>query len=190
MLPDTRKKILLNATKLFAEKGYEGVRTKEIANVSGISEVTLFKYFPQKEVLYNSLIDEYFHTLDLSPIVDNLDFVDLNSNILEIASAIVENLIENADIILMRQKEKRDFLNNKKFDILANPSYITILPVFQKYYRDKVISFSPENAANTFIISIVGSFGLLVGNNFNELYFRKYVKNFVDIFCNGIRTSE
>jgi AcrR family transcriptional regulator len=48
MVSDTRRRILVTAAKLFAENGYEGVRTKEIAKASKISEVTLFKYFPKK----------------------------------------------------------------------------------------------------------------------------------------------
>lgn len=36
------------ATKLFAEKGYEGTRTREIAEAAGIATGTLFNYAPTK----------------------------------------------------------------------------------------------------------------------------------------------
>ncbi len=187
MSSDTRKRILFNAAKLFAENGYEGVRTKEIAKASNISEVTLFKYFPKKEVLYNTLLDEFFYTLDLGPLVNNLSYTDLQKDLSKIANAITENLIDNINIILMRQKEKTNFLSNKKFNVLSDPGYLTILPVFQKYYQNKKISVSPEIASNIFITSIVGSFGLLAANNFNEAYFKKYIEDFLIIFCRGIR---
>lgn len=187
MLLETRRRILRNAAKLFAQNGYEGVRTKQIAQASNISEVTLFKYFPKKEVLYNTLLDEFFHTLDLTPLVDTLTYEDLYEDTLKIAMAIAENAVENIDIILMRQKEKADFLDNKKFDISKDPSYIAILPVFQKYYENKKISILPKVAANVLVTSIMGSFNLLAANNFNKASFLKYVENFVSIFCKGIK---
>ena len=187
ILSDTRKRILFNAAKLFAQNGYEGVRTKQIAQASHVSEVTLFKYFPQKEVLYNTLLDEFFHTLDLTALVDELSYTNLYEDVLKIANAVAENLAENIDIILMRQKEKTDFLSDKKFDILRDPSYITILPVFQQYYQNKMIYVLPETAANLLMTSLIGSFQLLAGNHFNKEYFFQYVESFVNVFCRGIQ---
>ncbi|XOQ44705.1 MAG: hypothetical protein ACFWTN_09725 [Clostridium sp.] len=174
MVSDTRRRILVTAAKLFAENGYEGVRTKEIAKASKISEVTLFKYFPKKEVLYHTLLDEFFHTLDLAPLVENLSFTDLHGDLSQIANAISENLIDNIHIVLMRQKEKTDFFSDKKFNAFVDPSYVTVLPVFQHYYQAKKISISPEIACNIFITTLVGSFGLLAANNFNEAYLKKW----------------
>lgn len=56
MTDETEKKILDAALKLFAEKGYDGAKTKAIAEKAGFSEVTLFKRFKTKENLFNSMI--------------------------------------------------------------------------------------------------------------------------------------
>jgi len=48
--------ILQAATKLFGEKGYEATRTAEIAAAAGVTERTLFRYFPSKEKLYKRVI--------------------------------------------------------------------------------------------------------------------------------------
>jgi TetR/AcrR family transcriptional regulator len=44
------------ATRLFGEKGYEGTRTAEIAAAAGVTERTLFRYFPSKEKLYRRVM--------------------------------------------------------------------------------------------------------------------------------------
>jgi AcrR family transcriptional regulator len=47
--------ILQAATRLFGEKG-QGARTAEIAAAAGVTERTLFRYFPSKESLYRRVM--------------------------------------------------------------------------------------------------------------------------------------
>ena len=44
------------ATRLFGEKGYAGTRTADIAAAAGVTERTLFRYFPSKEKLYQRVM--------------------------------------------------------------------------------------------------------------------------------------
>lgn len=46
-----QKKIVEAALTTFAEQGYHGTATKEIARRAGVSEATIFKYFPTKRDL-------------------------------------------------------------------------------------------------------------------------------------------
>ena len=56
--PSTDKEaaILAAATRLFADKGYRGARTAEIAAGAGVTERTLFRYFPSKDQLYRRVM--------------------------------------------------------------------------------------------------------------------------------------
>lgn len=56
--PETGKEaaILDAATRLFGDKGYAATRTAEIASVAGVTERTLFRYFPSKEKLYRRVM--------------------------------------------------------------------------------------------------------------------------------------
>src|SRR5689334_1441075 len=56
--PSTEKEaaILAAATSLFGAKGYRGARTAEIAARAGVTERTLFRYFPSKEQLYQRVM--------------------------------------------------------------------------------------------------------------------------------------
>ena len=55
---DRRGQILRGAMELFAEKGFRGTTTREIAQNLGISEALMFKYFPSKEALYRAIIQK------------------------------------------------------------------------------------------------------------------------------------
>jgi AcrR family transcriptional regulator len=48
-----RKAAIVKAVRrLFAEKGFDGTTTRELAEAAGVSEALLFKHFPNKEALY------------------------------------------------------------------------------------------------------------------------------------------
>ncbi|MGH3380870.1 MAG: TetR/AcrR family transcriptional regulator, partial [Actinoallomurus sp.] len=46
-----RRQLSDTATQLFMERGFEAVRVAEIAEACGVSEKTVFNYFPTKESL-------------------------------------------------------------------------------------------------------------------------------------------
>ncbi len=48
--------IITAAASLFAQKGFNGTTTKEIAKTAGISEALLFRHFPTKRALYAAII--------------------------------------------------------------------------------------------------------------------------------------
>lgn len=50
--------IIAAAASLFAEKGFQGTTTREIAKTAQISEALLFKYFPTKRALYAAILAE------------------------------------------------------------------------------------------------------------------------------------
>src|SRR3989442_4159581 len=48
--------IIAAAASLFAQKGFNGTTTREIAKTAGISEALLFRYFPTKRALYAAIL--------------------------------------------------------------------------------------------------------------------------------------
>lgn len=50
-----RRDIMSAALRLFASRGYRGTRISDIAEVAEIGEATLYRYFPSKEDLLQSL---------------------------------------------------------------------------------------------------------------------------------------
>lgn len=54
---ERRHAIMLAAIPLFADKGYDALTTKEIADAAGISEALLYRHFESKQVLFNAVQD-------------------------------------------------------------------------------------------------------------------------------------
>jgi len=76
-----RKKVLMRqqlsdvATRLFMKRGFDNVRVADVAEECGVSEATVFNYFPKKEALVLDRLEATLmslqvglKTLDLSPI--------------------------------------------------------------------------------------------------------------------------
>jgi AcrR family transcriptional regulator len=55
---DQRKRAIVDAVRdVFAEKGFDGTTTRELAKAAGVSEALLYKHFPSKESLYTAMLD-------------------------------------------------------------------------------------------------------------------------------------
>jgi AcrR family transcriptional regulator len=52
---DRRASIIRAVRRVFAEKGFDGTKTRELAEAAGVSEALLFKHFPNKEALYTAM---------------------------------------------------------------------------------------------------------------------------------------
>ena len=55
--PSTRQRILREAARLFAEKGFYGTSTREIATAADIRQPSVFHHFPTKDAIMLALID-------------------------------------------------------------------------------------------------------------------------------------
>jgi TetR/AcrR family transcriptional regulator, transcriptional repressor of aconitase len=53
---ERRLAIVKAAAPLFAQKGFTGTTTRELAEAAGISEALLFKHFPNKSALYEEIL--------------------------------------------------------------------------------------------------------------------------------------
>jgi AcrR family transcriptional regulator len=55
---ETRRQIVACARKLFNDKGFEQTTTRDIAEAAGIAAGTMFNYFPSKEALAMTIVNE------------------------------------------------------------------------------------------------------------------------------------
>ena len=62
--------IIAAAAALFAQKGFNGTTTREIARTAGISEALLFRHFPTKRALYAAILAEKVHLSQLLATVE------------------------------------------------------------------------------------------------------------------------
>jgi AcrR family transcriptional regulator len=57
---DTREQLLKTASRLFAEKGFEAVTTRELAKQADVNIAMIAYYFGSKEGLFKAMIEERF----------------------------------------------------------------------------------------------------------------------------------
>jgi len=53
---ERRAAIIKAVRRLFADKGFHGTTTRELAEAAEVSEALLFKHFPNKEALYSAML--------------------------------------------------------------------------------------------------------------------------------------
>jgi AcrR family transcriptional regulator len=57
---ERRASIVAAASRLFAERGFRGVTTRELASAAGISEPVLYEHFKTKRDLYIAIIEDKY----------------------------------------------------------------------------------------------------------------------------------
>lgn len=60
-----RERILLEATKLFGQHGYNATSVREVVEAAGVTKPTLYYYFASKEALFREAVQAQFAGLEL-----------------------------------------------------------------------------------------------------------------------------
>lgn len=63
---DTRRSILEAAEKLFAQRGFALARLEDVGEAVGVTRPALFYHFPDKQALYDAMLEEAFRPLGIS----------------------------------------------------------------------------------------------------------------------------
>jgi AcrR family transcriptional regulator len=69
---ERREAILAAAGELFAKKGFDGTRTKDLAKSCGVSESVIFKHFPTKKALFEAVLWAKVEELDVDSFLSTL----------------------------------------------------------------------------------------------------------------------
>jgi AcrR family transcriptional regulator len=80
---ERRAAIIKAVRRLFADKGFHGTTTRELAEAAGVSEALLFKHFPNKEALYSAMLLACCSGKD-SPVVERLKALEPSASSLVI----------------------------------------------------------------------------------------------------------
>lgn len=95
---DTRVRILLAGRDVIARKGKRGATTREIADVAGVNEATLFRHFGTKESLIVAVAKHSCPDIKLRDVVSKLNG-PLEDDLCQIASGLTEHLESMIDMI-------------------------------------------------------------------------------------------
>lgn len=96
---ETRERILREAEKLFASKGYEGVSIRDIARACGVSNAALYYHFESKEAILLATLREALGTLRKGIEQAAKEGADLREKLLRISRAYLDILQRKGSII-------------------------------------------------------------------------------------------
>ena len=90
---ETRGKILGAARELFERNGTRGTTTREVAELAGVNEATLFRHFGSKRALLDAMREQACGVDQLRSILTTLPGRDIRADLRSVAYSAVEHML-------------------------------------------------------------------------------------------------
>lgn len=192
LMPATKKRILASATKLFAQKGYDGIGIREICKDADANICMISYFWGGKEGLYQGILDdliqrqtEYaktFLNLDVEPeTLSKKEQIDLLYTILDNAVEMLYGGFISTDLmnfLLQEQQRQRIELTSPVLEYIRK----LIAAVFNKTVTDKNIILK-----TVFIMSQINSPLILPAFSLKLLKQEKFSEEDKNIIKNNVR---
>ena len=90
---ETRSKILAAARELFERNGTRGTTTREVAELAGVNEATLFRHFGSKRALLDAMREQACGVEEFRSVLSGLAGTDFTADLRTIAYHIVDHMM-------------------------------------------------------------------------------------------------
>ncbi|HZT12625.1 MAG TPA: helix-turn-helix domain-containing protein [Candidatus Baltobacteraceae bacterium] len=184
---ETRSRILAATRQLFAKKGRRGTTTREIAELAGVNEATLFRHFGNKDALIEACAEHYCAATAFQELLPKLSG-KLQEDLRVIAGTLFQRLEEVRDMIVMSLSEEE---NDSTVGLAAWRGPQAVRSLLVDYMARRVesgeLTGDPQLLARFFMGMI---FAQVVGRKkLPELqYTMDQILDFqVNVFLNGVR---
>jgi AcrR family transcriptional regulator len=193
MRTSNTKELLLQATlKLISEKGYLGTTTREIASEAGVTEITLFRNFGSKELLFEEVLKAYTFLPRLKELLPELEGLSSGDAFVLIATRFLQTLKERKALIKIFYQEVtsypekvREVYNQFNDEIRATlAGYMKTLQDRGELRKD----LSPEIAARVYLALFFSYFRqeeIMRSGGMKKQNMEKYIREVVDIYMHG-----
>jgi AcrR family transcriptional regulator len=188
---ETRERILGAAREVIARKGKRGATTREIADVAGVNEATIFRHFGTKEALIVAVAQHFCGFLALRGVATQLDG-DLAGDLLTIARTMYERMESQMDMIrwsLVEQDYEADI-----FAATAWRPQLAILDVVEEFMQRRIAAGELHGDAQKLALTFMGFvfMHVLALKKFphSELHAggaEAALQFYIDVFLNGVR---
>ncbi len=195
---EMRQQILKTAIQLFAQKGFRGTTTREIALAAGVNEVTIFRHFASKQELYTAILEIKSSEAGLTSwLVDLAEFAERRDDtglFLFAASNILAHYRRDADFLALKL-----YSSLEGHELAQKYRELQICPLF-RFLRDYIVNrqregafhrCNPDIAVQAFIGSV---YNHAVCLHFSEVDFIKLTeeetaREFTEVFLRGMHST-
>lgn len=190
--------ILDAATKIFAEKGYEGSRTSDIAKEANIAEGTIFRYFKTKKDLLIGLLMPLMIKF-FKPLMFNSIEKIMNNEKNKPINVVLKNIMIDRMALIRKNKPlvKTIMIESIYHPELLEPLQKEIapklIPIIDKFFAENIElgnlrELDPRLITRS-VMSLIAGFSVL-NSLFPEVFTtegdEKEMEKIVDILINGI----
>lgn len=156
---NTKEKIIAAALRLFEKNGFAGTTTKEISELAGISEVTLFRHFETKRNLFEQTVHSCMHPYRLREYLQNEVKYDLEIDLKQIAHNMMETYRQNLPMLRMVFKDKmKGSLSKMHLKEHEHGVSGSLGEYFETMHKLGRLSADPKMASRFFMSNITGFF--------------------------------
>lgn len=198
-LSERELQIMEAALQVFSEKGFNGATTKEIAEVAGVAEGTIFRYFKTKKDLLFSLTAPNMLNL-LQPIIFNSVLKIMQNNESLNDEELLKNILKNRLELLRKHLPLlKVILTESQYHPEMKKQFVENVPlkgleIFTEYFSKKIARGRYKNLDPQIVfICLAGMFGafmvwenLFEGSNYLQFSEDEMINTITEIFLHGI----
>jgi AcrR family transcriptional regulator len=190
----THKKIISAAFELISSKGYQGATTREIARLSGVAEVTIFRHFTNKENLFAEVLKSFSTIPTLIELLPKLKKMDYEKGVKTLTVRFITRLEELRDWLRILNTEVGYLpeLLQGQYNDFMNQIFSILTDYFEDAHERGFLrtDLEPQHAARAYHSLVIGFFnveGLLGIKSGLVESCDSMINVFVDIFCRGTK---
>jgi|AGTN01.1.fsa_nt_gi Transcriptional regulator len=158
-MENTHEKIIAAARELFEKNGFAAATTRDIADLAGVSEVTLFRHFSTKRALFEEALHSCIHPYKVDEYLESGATYDLDTDLNNIAHNMMETYRKNAPLLRMIMRDKmRESPPEMDFKKREHGAENRLHEYFQIMHRMGRLGADPEMALKFYMSNILGYF--------------------------------
>jgi AcrR family transcriptional regulator len=190
---ETRERILTAARDVIGRKGRRGATTREIADVAGVNEATLFRHFGTKEALLLACAQHFCGYVQLQDVAAHLHG-PLEEDLLTLGRLMFARFEANRDMIRWSMAEEE--YDKDVFATTAWRPQLAILAILADFMAQRITAGELRGDAQQLALVFLGLVFMhaLARKKFpdSELHVSDpdaALRLYIDVFLNGVRNK-